>query len=293
MAARGMATVDGTDLGRLRAALAGQVDGEVRFDAGSRAAYAHDGSNYRQVPIGVVVPRTVDAAVAAVAVCRRAGVPVLSRGGGTSLAGQCCNEAVVIDWTKYCHELVSVDPDTRTAVLQPGIALDKANDALAKYRLMVGPKPSTHVSCTIGGMIGNNSCGASAQAYGKMVDAVRRLEVVTYGGLRMWAGETSDAEYEQIIAAGGQKAELYRRLRGMRDSYLGQIRTTSTGRAAIPGRTSPTARTRRSRSGCRMSVRPAWAQPPTRRASTRPTRAGRTPRCRPSGSATTCGTSAT
>jgi FAD/FMN-containing dehydrogenase/Fe-S oxidoreductase len=235
MAARGMATVDGTDLGRLRAALAGQVDGEVRFDAGSRAAYAHDGSNYRQVPIGVVVPRTVDAAVAAVAVCRRAGVPVLSRGGGTSLAGQCCNEAVVIDWTKYCHELVSVDPDTRTAVLQPGIALDKANDALAKYRLMVGPKPSTHVSCTIGGMIGNNSCGASAQAYGKMVDAVRRLEVVTYGGLRMWAGETSDAEYEQIIAAGGQKAELYRRLREMRDSYLGQIRT---GYPQIPRRVS-------------------------------------------------------
>jgi FAD/FMN-containing dehydrogenase/Fe-S oxidoreductase len=234
VARRGTAA-DGADLAGLRAALAGQVDGEVRFDAGSRAAYAHDGSNYRQVPIGVVVPRTVDAAVAAIAACREAGVPVLSRGGGTSLAGQCCNEAVVIDWTKYCHELVAVNPVARTAVLQPGIALDKANDALAAHGLMVGPKPSTHVSCTIGGMIGNNSCGASAQAYGKMVDAVRGLEVVTYGGLRMWVGETGDAEYEQIIAAGGERAELYRRLREIRDSYLSQIRT---GYPQIPRRVS-------------------------------------------------------
>src|SRR5215469_10561321 len=229
------ATAQGTDTGTLRAALEEHVDGEVRFEAGSRAAYAHDGSNYRQVPIGVVVPRTVDAAVEAIAVCRESGVPVLSRGGGTSLAGQCCNEAVVIDWTKYCHRLLSVDRDAKTAVLQPGMALDRANDELARYGLMVGPKPSTHVSCTIGGMIGNNSCGSTAQAYGKMVDAVRRLEIVTYGGLRTWTGETSDAEYEQIIAAGGQQAELYRRLREIRDGHLPAIRT---GYPQIPRRVS-------------------------------------------------------
>jgi FAD/FMN-containing dehydrogenase/Fe-S oxidoreductase len=230
-----MATADGAGADRLRAALAGQVDGEVRFDAGTRGAYAHDGSNYRQVPIGVVVPRTADAAVAAIAACRQDGVPVLSRGGGTSLAGQCCNEAVVIDWTKYCHHLVSVDPAAKTAVLEPGMALDKANDALAEYGLMVGPKPSTHVSCTIGGMIGNNSCGSTAQAYGKMVDAVRRLEIVTYGGLRTWVGETSDDDYESIIAAGGEKGRLYRRLREIRDARLAQIRT---GYPQIPRRVS-------------------------------------------------------
>ena len=223
------------DTRTLRAALAEQVDGEVRFDAGSRAAYAHDGSNYRQVPVGVVVPRTADAAVAAVAACRQAGVPVLSRGGGTSLAGQCCNEAVVIDWTKYCHEVVSVDTDVKTALVQPGAALDKVNDALAAHRLMVGPRPSTHVSCTIGGMIGNNSCGASAQAYGKMADSVRRLEILTYDGLRAWVGETSDGEYERVIAAGGRQAELYRRMREIRDTYLGQIRT---GYPNIPRRVS-------------------------------------------------------
>src|SRR5215467_6245229 len=113
------------DLGKLRAALAARVDGEVRFDQGSRAAYAHDGSNYRQVPFGVVVPRNVEAAQAAVAVCHEFGAPVLSRGGGTSVAGQCCNEAVVIDWSKHCDHVVSVDPRAATAIVEPGAVLDR------------------------------------------------------------------------------------------------------------------------------------------------------------------------
>jgi FAD/FMN-containing dehydrogenase/Fe-S oxidoreductase len=223
------------DTARLHAALDEQVDGEVRFDPGTLAAYAQDASNYRQVPIGVVVPRTPDAAVAAVAVCRAAGAPVLSRGGGTSLAGQCVNAAVVLDWTKYCHRLVSFDKAAKTAIVQPGTALDQVNDALAPHGLMVGPKPSTHVSCTIGGMIGNNSCGSTAQAYGKMADSVRRLEVLCYGGLRTWTGETSDEEYAAILEAGGDKALLYRRLREIRDAYLGEIRT---GYPKIPRRVS-------------------------------------------------------
>ena len=223
------------DVGKLTHALEDAVDGEVRFDAGSRGAYAHDGSNYRMPPIGVVVPRTADAAVNAIKTCREFDAPVLSRGGGTSLAGQCCNEAVVIDWTKYCHRVLSVDPGGRTAVVQPGIALDRLNDAVRKYGLMVGPKPSTHVSCTIGGMIGNNSCGSSAQAYGKMADSVKRLEVLTYDGLRTWVGPTSDADYAQIQAEGGRKAEIYRKIRQIRDNYLGAIRT---GYPDIPRRVS-------------------------------------------------------
>jgi FAD/FMN-containing dehydrogenase/Fe-S oxidoreductase len=223
------------DTGKLQHALTEAVDGEVRFDAGSRGAYAHDGSNYRQPPIGVVVPKTADAAVAAVQVCRDFSVPVLSRGGGTSLAGQCCNEAVVIDWTKYCHQVISVDPGGRAAIVQPGIALDKVNDAVKKYGLMVGPKPSTHVSCTIGGMIGNNSCGSTAQAYGKMADSVQRLEILTYDGLRMWTGLTSDVDYMHIVAKDGRQAEIYSGLRAIRDKYLGQIRT---GYPDIPRRVS-------------------------------------------------------
>ncbi|WP_242884692.1 FAD-binding and (Fe-S)-binding domain-containing protein [Actinomadura litoris] len=205
--------------------LAARVDGEVRFDAGSRAVYAHDASNYRQPPIGVVVPRDIDAAVEAVAVCREHDVPVLSRGGGTSLAGQCCNAAVVIDWSKYCGRLVSLDTGRRRAVVEPGACLDDLNAELAAHELMVGPKPSTHGACTIGGMVGNNSCGASAQAYGKMADSVVRLEVLTYDGTRMWVGPTDAAEYGRILAEGGRRAEVYRELRELVEANLALIRT--------------------------------------------------------------------
>jgi FAD/FMN-containing dehydrogenase/Fe-S oxidoreductase len=211
--------------GALEADLSSRVDGEVRFDAGSRAAYSTDASNYRQVPIGVVCPRSIEAVVAAVAVCREHGAPVLGRGGGTSLAGECCNAAVVIDFTKYCHRLISLDTDARTAVVEPGAVLDVLNGELAGHDLSVGPKPSTHPTCTIGGMIGNNSCGSTAQAYGKMSDSVLSLEVLTYDGVRMWVGETSDAEYDRILAAGGRKAEIYREVRRIRDAYMAEIRT--------------------------------------------------------------------
>jgi FAD/FMN-containing dehydrogenase/Fe-S oxidoreductase len=208
----------------LRRALVDRVEGEVRFDAGSRGAYSTDGSNYRQVPLAVVAPKTVSAAAVAIAVCREFDVPVLSRGGGTSLAGQTTNAAVVIDWTKYCNRLVDVDAESRRCVTEPGIALDDLNRQLSKYGLMFGPKPSTHHSCTIGGMIGNNSCGSTAQAYGKTGDNVHRLEVLTYDGERLWVGPTSDAEYDAIVAAGGRRAELYRGLRELRDDHLAEIR---------------------------------------------------------------------
>ncbi|UNO38847.1 FAD-binding and (Fe-S)-binding domain-containing protein [Streptomyces sp. MST-110588] len=208
----------------LEEALRESVDAEVRFDAGSRGAYATDGSNYRQVPIGVVVPRNIEAGADAVAVCARFGAPVLSRGGGTSLGGQCTNTAVVIDWTKYCDRLVSVDPERRTCVVEPGIVLDELNRKLSGHRLKFGPKPSTHTHCSLGGMIGNNSCGASAQAYGKTVDNVRRLEILTYDGLRCWVGPTSQQEYEGIVAQGGRRAELYAGLREITDRHMGEIR---------------------------------------------------------------------
>ena len=212
------------DARELERALRERVGGEVRFDAGSRGAYSTDASNYRQVPIGVVVPHGVEDAAAAIAVCREHGAPVVSRGGGTSLAGQACNVAVVIDWSKYCHNLVSVDPAARTCVVEPGIVLDELNAQLAQHRLMFGPKPATHDHCTLGGMIGNNSCGATAQAYGKTVDNVVRLEVLTADGVRFWAGPTSDEEYAATVAAGGRRAGIYRALRELSQAYAGQIR---------------------------------------------------------------------
>ncbi|WP_422735744.1 FAD-binding and (Fe-S)-binding domain-containing protein [Micromonospora sp. WMMD729] len=213
------------DLATLAADLRAEVDGEIRFDAGSRAAYSTDASNYRQVPLGVVVPRTVEAAVAAVAVCRRHGAPLTSRGGGTSLAGECTNTAVILDWSKYCHRLLEVDERARTCLVEPGIVLDELNAQLAPTGLEYGPRPATHNHCTLGGMIGNNSCGATAQRAGKVVDNIVELEVLLYDGTRLWVGETSDEEYASIQRDGGRRAEIYRRLRALRDEYLADIRT--------------------------------------------------------------------
>ncbi len=210
--------------GELERALRARVNGEVRFDAGTRGAYSTDASNFRQVPIGVVVPRTVEAAVEALAVCREHDVPVLSRGGGTSLAGQCTNTAVVIDWSQYCNRLLSVDTERRTCVVEPGIVLDDLNRQLEPHGLRYGPEPATHPNCTIGGMIGNNSCGATAQRTGKVVDNIARLEVLLYDGTRFWCGETTDDEYRAIERHGDRRASVYRALRQLRDRYADEIR---------------------------------------------------------------------
>jgi FAD/FMN-containing dehydrogenase/Fe-S oxidoreductase len=208
----------------LAAALREAVRGEVRFDLGTRAAYSTDASNYRQVPIGVVCPRDDADVVAAVAVCRRFHAPVFSRGGGTSLGGQCTNTAVMLDMAKYYNAVESVDPQARTAIVQPGCVLDDLNRAAAEHGLVFGPKPATHNHCTLGGMIGNNSCGSTAQWSGTTGANVRRLEVLTYEGVRMWVGPTDEDEYARIVAAGDARADLYRRLRAFTDAHAERIR---------------------------------------------------------------------
>ncbi len=204
----------------LRAAIAG----EVRFDAGSRALYSTDASNYRQVPIGVVVPRTIEDVVETVAVCRRHGAPVLARGGGTSLAGQCCNVAVVLDFTKHLRRIVELDPAARRARVEPGLVLDDLRDASEQHGLTFGPDPATHNHCTFGGMIGNNSCGVHSVMAGKTDANVEELEVLTYDGLRLRVGATSEEELQRIVRAGGRRGEIYRRLRELRDRYAPLIR---------------------------------------------------------------------
>jgi FAD/FMN-containing dehydrogenase/Fe-S oxidoreductase len=214
----------GINVRALEADLRRGVRGEVRFDPGSRGAYASDGSNYRQVPIGVVVPADADDVVAAVAACRRHGAPVLGRGGGTSLAGQGCNVAVVLDFTKYMHRLLELDPDRRLARVEPGIYRDDLDRTAGRHGLTFGPDPSTHDHCAIGGMIGNNACGAHAQMGGRTAENIQELEILTYDGLRMRVGPTSDEELERIVAGGGRRAEIYQRLRKFRDDYADEIR---------------------------------------------------------------------
>ena len=173
----------------LQEALRHNVRGDVRFDNGSRALYATDGSNYRQIPIGVVLPRDADDAEAAISVCRDFGAPLLCRGGGTSLAGQCCNVAVVLDFTKHMGKILEIDPDRRIARVQPGVVLDYLRNAAEKYHLTFAPDPATHDRCTIGGMIGNNSCGVHSIMGGKTDDNIEALEVLTYDGVRMKVGQ--------------------------------------------------------------------------------------------------------
>jgi FAD/FMN-containing dehydrogenase/Fe-S oxidoreductase len=199
--------------------------GEVRFDRGSRALYATDGSNYRQIPIGLVVPRDREDVVRAVAVCRNYGAPVLARGAGTSLAGQCCNVAVILDFTKYMNQILEIDPQNRCARVQPGVVLDSLRKRAEMHELTFAPDPSTHSRCTIGGMIGNNSCGTHSLLGGKTVDNVEELRVLLYDGSEMTVGATPDRELELIIGQGGRRGDLYAKLRAIRDQYGALIRS--------------------------------------------------------------------
>ena len=204
--------------------LRGVVRGEVRFDAASRALYATDASNYRQVPIGLVLPLDEADVIATIAACRKFGAPVLSRGGGTSLAGQCCNVAVVLDFSKYMHAVLELDPAQRMARVQPGIVLDALRTEAEKHELTFAPDPATHSRCTLGGMIGNNSCGVHALMGGKTVDNVTALEILLYDGTRMRVEATTDEELAEIIAAGGRKGEIYAGLKSLRDRYASLVR---------------------------------------------------------------------
>src|SRR5690242_4913864 len=224
-----MATMSAVDARGLATALRRRVRGEVRFDAGSRALYATDGSNYRKVPIGVVIPRDVDDVVAVMGIARQFGAPVLSRGGGTSLAGQCCNVAVVLDFSKYMHRVLEIDTAGRRARVEPGCVLDDLRAAARRHGLTYGPDPSTHNHCTLGGMIGNNSCGVHsvmAEFYGpgpSTAHQVRRLDVLTYDGTHLGVGPTSDDELDAIIRAGGRRGQIYRDLKALRDRYAARI----------------------------------------------------------------------
>jgi len=120
------------------------IRGEVRFDAGSRAIYSTDASNYRQPPIGVVIPKNIEDVIQTMETCRKFGAPVLARGGGTSLAGQCCNVAVVIDMSKYMNQIVRIDPVRKIAQIQPGAVLDHLRNEAEKFKLTFAPDPATH-----------------------------------------------------------------------------------------------------------------------------------------------------
>jgi FAD/FMN-containing dehydrogenase len=212
------------DVAALKRALRASVRGEVRFDAGSRALYANDFSIYRHVPIGVVIPHDAEDVAAGIAACREHGAPVLPRGCGTGPSGQTTNVAVVFDYSKRFNEIVALEPQARRARVQPGVICDQLRDAAERHHLTYGPDPATHEYCTFGGMLGNNSCGTHSVMAGKTNDNVIELDVLLYDGTRLTVGETSDDELEAIIAAGGRRGEIYRRLRELRDRVADRVR---------------------------------------------------------------------
>ena len=203
------------DLRALESELRRRVAGEVRFDDGTRALYATDASNYRQVPIAVVFPRDTDDLLAALDTCRVAGVPVLPRGAGTSLAGQCCNVAVVLDLSRHLDRVLEIDPQARLARVQPGVVLDRLQDAAAPHGLTFGPDPATHRHCTLGGMLGNDSCGVHSVATGRTSHNVLGLDVVTGDGVRLGLSRMSPADVAAAANAGGRRGEIFSGLRAL------------------------------------------------------------------------------
>ena len=188
----------------LAARLRKEVDGEVLFDAASRGRYATDASIYQIEPIGVVIPRSDEAARAAIAIAAAQGVPILPRGAGSSQCGQTVGEALVVDASKYLDRVIDLDPARAVAVVQPGLVLDRLNALLRPHGLWFPVDVSTSAQATLGGMAGNNSCGSRSIAYGNMVHNVLAIDALTVSGERWRFGPMSEASgpagYVELVA---------------------------------------------------------------------------------------------
>ena len=197
---------------RLERALKDRIRGEIRFDAKSRLLYSTDASLYQLLPVGVVVPRDAEDVMSAVRLAAEHGVPVLPRGGGTALAGQTVGPALVLDFGKYMNRVLDVDPDRRRATVQPGVRLDRLNRAAAPHGLTFGPDPATIRQCCLGGMIGNNSCGARSLVHGKTGDHVHTLDCVMHDGAAAHFGPVGR---DAVPGMAGREGELARRVLGI------------------------------------------------------------------------------
>ncbi|MGX1672525.1 FAD-binding and (Fe-S)-binding domain-containing protein [Streptomyces sp. NPDC055400] len=217
---------DEATLQKLERALREAVpSGEVAFGRLRRAEYAQDASVYRQVPAAVVLPADTDELAAALAACHALNVAVTLRGAGTSIAGQAVGDGVVIDTSRHLNRVLEIDPEARTATVEPGLVQAALQKACKPYGLRFGPDPSTHARCTIGGMIGNNACGTHSVAWGRTADNIVELEVLTYDGVRMTLRPLSTEELQRVIDEGGRRGEIHEQLRNLRDNHLAMLRT--------------------------------------------------------------------
>ncbi len=201
-----------------------QISGDCDFSSAALAMYASDASNYRQVPLGVVLPANSNDVKITAKLCHEHGVPMLMRGGGTSQNGQCVNNAIIVDCSQYLNRVLNIDVENRTALIEPGVVCDALKLEAEKQGLTFGPDPATHSRCTLGGMIGNNSCGPHSMLAGKTVENVLELEVLTSDGACFWVGPTSEEDLNNIISKGDRRAEIYQHLKSLRDEYANDIR---------------------------------------------------------------------
>ena len=201
------------------------VRGEVQFDGATRGIYATDSSNYRQVPLGITFPLDEGDVQNIVDVCRRYDAPILGRGAGTSLAGQACNVAVIVDMSRHMNQILEVDAEKHTARVQPGVVLDDLNAVARALDLTFGSGPRRHAWCTIGGMVGNNSCGTHALYAGKTVDNVEELVVITYEGQRMVLRCCDDEESLDPASDDGDAGRIIRELRTLRREFANDIQS--------------------------------------------------------------------
>ena len=186
-----------------------QVEGEVYFDEITREIYSTDASIYRIVPLCVVVPKTVNDVKALVQISNEYSIPILPRGGGSSLSGQTVNRAIVIDFTKYINKVIDINKESMTAIAQPGITIDNLNSILKKQNLLFTPDPSTTNRATVGGVIGNNSCGAHSIIYGKTIDNVKSLKTILSNGEDHDFKKIRFSEFEKLILNDSFTSKLY------------------------------------------------------------------------------------
>jgi len=201
----------------LEAELSARIEGEVRFDDVSRMLYATDASNYEIEPIGVVVPRTSDDVIAAIEIAASHTVPILPRGGGSSLAGQTVGAALVIDMSKYLNRVLAFHPETRSVTVEPGINLDMLNRQVKAHGLMFGPDPSSSNRATIGGVIGNNSAGAHSVLYGMTADHIHNARVQLAGGVRIDLGPGTVEEFTKRAGTDDPHGRLLKKLLAFRE----------------------------------------------------------------------------
>ena len=223
MATKAATKVRGREREELAQELRRRISGEVRFDPFSRVLYSTDASIYQMEPVGVVVPRSVEDVLAVMEVARDNKVPVLPRGGGTSLAGQCVNHAIVIDFSKYLDRLLEVNAEEHWARVQPGIVLEQLNRQLAPHNLQYAPDPATANRACVGGSIGNNSCGSHSVIYGKTIDHVQELDVVLADASQAHFRLLAAHELEAKLSGTSLESDIYRGVRRTAREHLAEI----------------------------------------------------------------------